>query len=101
MTKGIFCHTEQVAEMHRNMCTCAYYVTLASAVMTKWLAQVKKTKKRGPERPAYSRISSNPSGRILLKDDQNILPAAKMPELTIQTGECSHHTFCRSLFLLF
>ena len=72
--------------------TCAYYVTPGSAVATKWLARVKKTKNLHTERPAYSRISSNPSGRILLKDDQNIRPAAETPELTIRTGECSYHT---------
>ena len=94
--KVIFCCIEWVAEMHRNMCTCAYYVTLGSTVA----AWVKKMKKRGPERPAYSHISSNPSGRILLKGNQNILPAAKMPELTIQTGECWHQSysaFCRNV----
>ena len=29
----------------------------------------------------------------MLKDDQNILPAAEMPELTIRTGECSHQSY--------
>ena len=73
-------------------CTSVYFVTLRSAVTTKWPAWVKKTKKRGPERPAYSCICINPSGRILLNDEHNILPAAEMPELTIRTGNCSHHT---------
>ena len=56
---GIFCRIEWVAETHRNMCTCVYNVTHGSAIATKWPARVKKAKKRGPERPAYSRNSSN------------------------------------------
>ena len=34
MKKGIFCRIQPVAETHRNMCTCAYYVTTGSAVAT-------------------------------------------------------------------
>ena len=32
--RGIFCGIEPVAETHRNMCTCAYYVILGNAVAT-------------------------------------------------------------------
>ena len=59
--------------------TCAHVGTTSlwgGAVATKSPAGVKKTKKKGPERSVYGRICSNPSGRILLKDDQNIQPAA-------------------------
>ena len=94
--KSILCRIEWVAETHRkkNIYLCILRTSLWGVVVpNKWPAWDKKRKKRGPERPEYSRNSWNPSGRIMLKDDQNILPAAEMPELTIRTGECSHQSY--------
>ena len=85
--EGIFCGIEPVAETHRNMCTCAYYVILGNAVATEWPARVKKTKKRRAKKTCIQQYQFEPSGRIQLKDDQDILPAAEMPELIIRNGE--------------
>ena len=97
--KGIFCRMEWVAETHRNMCIIMCVLRHSGDCGRDKMAS--STEEDEEERPAYRRISSNPSGRILLKDDQNILPAAEMPELTIRTSECSHQSysaFRRSIF---
>ena len=90
---------EWVAETHRNMCIIMCVLRHSGDCGRDKMAS--STEEDEEERPAYRRISSNPSGRILLKDDQNILPAAEMPELTIRTSECSHQSysaFRRSIF---
>ena len=84
--KGIFCCTESIAMMPK---LCAHVRTTSLwGVAAKWPAQAPKMKMilspRDPQ--GYSRISLSLSGRIL-KEYQNIVSAAELPELATRTGK--------------
>ena len=86
MKKRIFCCTESVSMTPKS---CAHMRTTSLwEVAVKWPARAPKMKLilglSDPQR--YSRISLSLSGRIL-KEYQNTVSAAELPELAIRTGK--------------